>query len=67
MNPSKTKSCNIYFSLGTYASADWVVQGATDQHKLVAPLIFLVARDNQTTINFEPCRVWTIHSHLSSA
>ena len=46
MNPSKAKSCNKYFSLGTYASADWVVQGATDQHKLVALLVFFVARDN---------------------
>jgi len=25
----------IYFSLGTNASADWVVRGATTQHKFI--------------------------------
>ena len=48
------KSYNIFLSLGTIASADWVVQGATTQHKLVAPLIIFVVQDNQTTVNFEP-------------
>ena len=41
--------------LGANALADWVVQGATTLHKLVAPLMILVVRDNRTIANFEPC------------
>lgn len=33
MNPSTEKSCHICFSLGTNASADWIVQEATNEHK----------------------------------
>ena len=39
---------------GANALADWVVRGATTQHKLVAPLMILVVWDNWTTVNFEP-------------
>ena len=49
------KGAIFFLFLGTIASADWVVQGATTQHKLVAPMIILVDWDNGTTVNFEPC------------
>ena len=35
MNPSTAKSCDIYFSLGKNASADWVVQVASTKTKLI--------------------------------
>ena len=53
MNLSKVKSCNIYLFLVTNAFiAHWVVQGATTQKKLVAPLRILVVQDNRTTVKF---------------
>lgn len=59
MNLSKVhvKSCNIYFSLGTNAFiAHWVssVQGATTQHKLVAPLIIQSSGTTGQLLNSNP-------------
>ena len=41
--------------LVTNALVDWVVQGATTLHKLVALFMIFVVRDNRTTTYFEPC------------
>ena len=45
----------ICIPLGTNALADWVDQGATTLHKLVALFMIFVVQDNPTTANFEPC------------
>ena len=49
----KVQYFNIYLFLVTNAFiAHWVVQGATTQKKLVAPLRILVVQDNKTTVKF---------------